>query len=202
LLTRPSTRTGPPLTAAALDGLLLTPDQANSAMGVTGLTVDKTATTMDDDTDNVSDQACLAMNNAADATVYAGSGFSAMREQELLAGPPPHLVEQAVVLFSSAHDADAFFTASSRSWPACANRQYTDTSGGQPLQIMVGPVSNTNGTLSATLNASFDGTPIIGERVLTVANNVVIDIATANASAPGAALKIARQIADKVSKAS
>ena len=36
-------------------------------------------------------------------------------------------VDQVVVLFSSAHDADAFFTASAQRWPACSNRQYTYT---------------------------------------------------------------------------
>ena len=58
---------------------------------------------------------------------------------------------QDVVLFSSAHDAGAFFTASAQSWPACSNRQYTLTVAGKPDQVFtVGPVSNTNGTLSAT----------------------------------------------------
>jgi serine/threonine kinase PknH len=58
--------------------------------------------------------------------------------------PATHIVLQSVVLFSSAHDADAFFTTSAQRWPACANRQYTETVAGKPDRVFtVGPVSNT-----------------------------------------------------------
>ncbi|WP_422226661.1 sensor domain-containing protein [Mycobacterium sp.] len=77
-----------------------------------------------------------------DPTVYAGSGWSASRLLNLQEPGDTwtHLVFQDVVLFSSARDADAFFTASAQQWPACANRQYTFTQAGKPSVVTVGPV--------------------------------------------------------------
>ena len=59
----------------------------------------------------------------------------------------------------------------------------------------IGPVSNANGTLTATITSSVD--PVLCERALTVANNVAIDIAACG-TALGAAINIAHQIAAKV----
>jgi hypothetical protein len=109
-----------------------------------------------------------------------------------------HDVGQVVVLFSSAHDAGAFFTASAQRWPACANRQFTVTQAGQPIRVLsVGPVSNTNGTLSAT--KTYEGSNRwICQRALTVANNVAIDVSACSANPTDSAVNIAHQIAAKV----
>jgi serine/threonine kinase PknH len=102
---------------------------------------------------NVPDQACLPVSGPAEPTVYSESFSGAMRAQDLHEPDDrfTHYVQQDVVLFPSAQDAGAFLTASTQSWPACANRQYTEINSGQPDKVWtVGPVSNTNGTLSAT----------------------------------------------------
>jgi serine/threonine kinase PknH len=65
----------------------------------------------------------------------------------------------------------------------------------------VGPVSNTNGTKSATRTGNVDSRNATCQRALTVANNVAIDVAacgTSPGSQSGAAAYIARQIAAKV----
>ena len=64
----------------------------------------------------------------------------------------------------------------------------------------VGPVSNTNGTLSATITGikARNGDSAVCERALTVANNVAIDIDAWDASPSGAAVNIADQIAARV----
>ena len=55
-----------PVAEAALEGLLLSPDQINTAMGATGMTVTGgTATVMADDSAHVADKACRPMNDAA-----------------------------------------------------------------------------------------------------------------------------------------
>jgi hypothetical protein len=59
----------------------------------------------------------------------------------------------------------------------------------------VGPLSNTNGTLSATVTPA--NSLGVCDRALTVANNVAIDV-TACVGPPGAAISIADQIAAKV----
>jgi serine/threonine protein kinase len=195
----------PPFAERDLEGLLLSPDQINTAMGATGLTVSSTTSARGyDDSAIMPDKACLPMSSPVQSTVLAGSGWSALRGQALQQPPGDTwtlAVKQDVVLFSSAHDADAFFTASAQSWPACSNRQYTYTEAGKPDQLWtVGPVSNTNGTLSATK------TQVLGEgwtcqRALTVAKAVAIDVeACTKSDTPlsGSALNIAQQIAAKV----
>ncbi len=64
----------------------------------------------------------------------------------------------------------------------------------------MGPVSNTNGTLSATITGILarNGDNAVCERALTVANNVAVDVDACGASPSGAAVNIADQIAAKV----
>lgn len=202
---QPSTRLTP--SEAALEGLLLSTDQINTAMGTTGMTVTQTPTAMVDASADMPDKACLHMASVLEAPVYEGSGWSAVRGQGLSDHFYPgnrlrHRVVQAVVLFSSANDAGAFFTASAQRWPACANRQYTSTMPGQPDAVWsVGLVSNTNGTLSATSTEVSPPPAVPGwacQRALTVIDNVAIDINTCSGSVSDSAVNIAHQIAVKV----
>jgi serine/threonine kinase PknH len=201
-----TSRTVAPVAEAALEGLLLNPDQINTAMGATGMMVGAAQTTIYDDSANMADTACLPMSSPAEAAAYAGSGFSAVRSQVLLLQEPghgpTHRVVQAVVLFSSAQDAGAFFTASAQRWPACANRQFTETYPRQPDAVWsVGPVSNTNGTLSATQTEVSPQPAIKGsgcQRALTVANNVAIDVRACSGNPADSGVNIAHQIAAKV----
>jgi hypothetical protein len=199
---QPSTTSQPltPVALTALEGLLLGPDQINTAMGANGMTVSATYTAMYDDSAGVADKACQPLDSSAQAATYAGSGWSAVRAQTLHEPGDnyTHSVGQSVVLFSSAHDAGAFFTASAQSWPACSNRRFTYTQAGQPdLVWTVGPVSNTNGTLSATKTQE-GGNGYTCERALTVANNVAIDVQTCSSNQSDSAVNIAHQIAAKV----
>ena len=194
--------TAPPVENAALEGLLLSPADINTVMGAIGMTASQTDTYMVDHSAEVSDKDCLFAAAPVEAPVYAGSGSIAMREQDLKepGADPEHYVVQVVVSFPSANDAGAFFTASARHWPACSNRQYTRTAAGQPSEVLtVGPVTNANGTLSATQT---EGTSWTCQRALTVANNVAIDVQAcgdrAAIASPTPALNIAHQIAAKV----
>ena len=206
---QPSATSAPiaPVAEAALQGLLLSPDQVDTTMGTTGTTVTETTTVMEDNSDHVADQACRPLAGNVIAPVYAGSGWKAFRENVIREPGDKwtHGVDQGVVLFSSAQDTDAFFTASAQQWPACANRQFTTTVAGKPDQLWtVGPISNTSGTLSATTtrNVSTGWAWESCQRALTVANNVVIDVDACNlnpSDAPSdAAVSTAHQIAAKV----
>jgi len=142
-----TTTTAPPLADTALPALLLSPEQVNTAMAATEMTVTKTHFEMSDDSAAMEPKECLAIDGSAQAQVYAGSGYSAEREQTLQEGDNfTHYVQQAVVLFPSANQAGAFFTASAQQRPAC--RQYTHTQSGSLWDV--GPISNTNSTLSTT----------------------------------------------------
>jgi hypothetical protein len=194
-LTATST-TAPPLADVALPGLLLSPDEINTAMGATGMTVTKTHVYMSDDSATMEPKECLAIDGSAQAQVYAGSGFTAERDQTLQEGDNfTHYVEQAVVLFPSAKQAGAFVGVSAQQWPAC--HQYTHTQSGSLWSV--GTISNTNGTLGTTatqLNAKAPGWGC--GRALATRNNVVIDVNTCSANPMDSAVNIANQIAAKV----
>jgi serine/threonine-protein kinase len=191
---RPSS-TSAPVTPAALNHLLLNPDQINAATGATAMSIAATTTVMADDTANVPDQACLPMFSPTQAAVYAGSGWKAVGGLQL-SDHHSHAVGQTMVLFGSRNEAAAFFAASAQGWPACSNRSYSVTRVGKPDQVYaVGPVTNTNGTLSAAEHTS---SGLSCQRALTVANDVVIDVDACGPSPSDAAVTIAGQIAAKV----
>jgi serine/threonine kinase PknH len=178
----------------ALDGLLLNVDQINTAMGTTGMISVGTLTTMQDHSSWLSDKACLPLAFPVEANVYAGSGSGAMLA-EVVQKPPQSGVNQAVVSFPSAQAAGSFFTASTKSWGACSNRQFTLVANGNSQLHTVGPVSDTFGTLSATVTPA--GSVGVCGRALTVANNVAIDVSECGGPS-GAVVNIAQQIAAKV----
>jgi serine/threonine protein kinase len=184
----------PPPAPGPLNGLLLSVDQINTAMGTAGMTSVGTMTEMPDNSAWISDQACLPLSAAVQAKVYANSGYSAVQAQ-IVAKAQQNTVDQAVVSFPSAQQADAFFTASAQSWAACSDRQFTLSANGNSQQQTVGAVSDTNGTLSGTVTPA--NSLGVCERALTVANNVAIDVTTC-LGPRGAAVNIARQIAAKV----
>lgn len=193
----------PAVAEAALEGLLLSPADINTAMGATDMTVSGTYNTFVDDSKVVADQACRVTAIDADTDSYAGSGWTAVREQSLRerGHHAAHYADQAVVLFPSADKASAFYTATVQRWPACSNRQFTRTPAGVAAQQWaVGPISNTNGTLSNVITEQ-GGSSEVCERAVTVSNNVAVDISTcSHTNAAGTAVNIAHQIAAKISK--
>jgi serine/threonine kinase PknH len=192
-----------PVAVAALDGLLLSPAEINTAVGTTGIPVKGTYTQMLDASAEVPDKDCRFTDQSAEASVYAGSGWTAVRRQQLQEPGDnfTHAVDQAVVSFPSANDAARFFTASAQRWPACSNRQYHAVRPGRPDWVWtVGPITNTNGTLSS-IETLEGGNGWACQRALTVTNNIAIDALVCSANTPaGAAVNIAHQIAAKVAK--
>jgi hypothetical protein len=196
-----STPPPPPVAVEALDGLLLSPDQINTAMGATGITVNGTSTDMFDYSANVPDKDCRFIYSA-EASVYDGSGWTAVRSQHLQEPVYDfdHEVWQAVVAFPSANDAARLFAASAQRWPACSNRQYHYIEPSKPDKVWtVGPIANTNGTLSTT-DTLEGGEGLTCQRALTVSNNIAIDVAVCPDNPALAAVTIAHQIAAKVPK--
>lgn len=191
-----TTKAAPPVAESALKGFLLVPEQINAAMGATEMKVTKSLIAMSDDSATMAPRECLAIDSSAQAQVYAGSNFMAERDQALQEGDNfAHYAEQAVVLFPTAKQARAFFTASAQQWGAC--RQYTHTQ--SHSDWTVGAISNTNGVLStiATQQNAMAGGWACG-RALVVRNNVIVDVNTCSADPKNSAVDIANQIAAKV----
>jgi hypothetical protein len=185
-----------PLVERELAGLLLNPDQVNATMGTTGMAVTSQQTSMSDNGATMAPPECLAIDGAAEAPVYADSGYWAERDQSLNNGDKfTHYLKQAVVLFPSIEKAGEFFGASAERWPAC--HEYTHTQSG--TQWSVGPIANVDGTLSVIateLNAAAPGWGC--GRALTHRNNIIVDVNTCSAAPADSAVKIAKQLADNV----
>jgi hypothetical protein len=213
-----TTSSRPPVAETALEGLLLSPADIGTAMGVTGMaTQQKTDATSDDSTKKWPNgwtwpTECLYAFAPAEGPVYLGSGFTAVRAQFDTApskgpndGPAP-AATQAVVLFHSSDEARAFFTTSSQRWPACANRQFTTPGDADNPDAVwhVAPLSTANGILSTTITMTMTGPGLnvhgSCQRALTVRNNVVIDTCTCSDNPGDTAVTVANQIAARVDK--
>lgn len=214
-----ATTTSPPapVEVAGLDGLLLSPEQINAAMGAAKMALSETPTAMADDAAKLSDPACLPLYNPVEVSVYPAQ--SAFREQQLkdpgsissevnghiMVADFDHFADQAVVRFPSAGDAQAFFTASVQNWPACADRSFNVTQPNWPVAVFtVGPVTHSDNMLSGaeTVGPQTDWMWEICRRALTVVNNIAVDVATCTKdksdTQANSAIDIAHQIAAKV----
>ncbi len=193
---------GPPVAPSALDALLLSPTEIGAAVGAPDVPVKRTDSQMADTSAGRPEKNC-GFTQPVENSVYANTGWNAVRQQELQEPGEEfkHHIIQAVVSFPSANDATRFFTASAQLWPPCANQQYRVTAPGKPdVTFAVGPVANTDGTLSTT-DTLIGDKKWACQRALTSSNNVAIDIVVCSAdSPPEAAVNIAHQIAAKVDK--
>ncbi|OSC40640.1 sensor domain-containing protein [Mycobacterium decipiens] len=195
-----------PIPVAALDGLLLDLSQINSALGATSMKVWFNAKGMWDWSKSVPDKNCLAIDGPAQETVYAGTGWTAMRGERLDdsiddSKKRKHYAIQAVVAFPTARDAGEFYNSSVQSWSRCSNRRFIDVNPGQADTVWtVAEVVNDDGTLSSSqVQEGGDGWTC--QRALTARNNIAIDVVTCAYSQSGSvAIGIATQIAAKVAK--
>ncbi len=185
-----------PLVERELAGLLLSAPQVNAAMGATAMTVTHDQSVMSDNSATMAPPACLPLDGAAEAVVYAHSGSRAERDQTLNDGNKfAHYLKQAVVLFPTIEKASAFLDVSAHQWPAC--RQYIHLQSG--THWSVGPISTVGGALSTTTTEQHAAAPGWGcGRALAQRNNVVIDVNTCSATPADSASRIALQIAANV----
>jgi hypothetical protein len=197
-----ASQTSPPLPVAALDGLLLSPEQINSAMGASGMGIAGTSTGLGDDS-AVADMNCRAIDSTFEFSNLGGSGWTALRLQRLQHPPQGDAFDlsatQGVASFPSANAAAALFTAISQRWSGCSNRRYTVT-GPNSAGWTTGPLSNTNGTLSITLTQE-GGNGWNCEKAVTVTNNIAISTSACSYKPiADVAVNIAHQVAAKVAK--
>jgi outer membrane murein-binding lipoprotein Lpp len=112
----------PALSEAKLDDVLLSIGELNGIMGSSQMKVTSELQEMTDHSGEVSDPDCLGAIYGAEEPVYAGSGWTAMRDQ--VAREPgednEHWVEQTAVLYPSAAKAQKFFDDSKSSWEKCS----------------------------------------------------------------------------------
>ena len=205
-----------PVTEAALDGFLLTPDQINTAMGTDTLKVSGTLTALPSSPSAAAPAGSFTVSDPACRPYFIedglrGPGLTAVRAQTVN-GPQArrkpdgyYATQQMVLLFSSAQNASAYFESRAQHWAACSSRSVSVGNGdSENTQAWtMGPTSNSNGVLSMTrtqtLHPSTYPTSQIYGDALIVANNVIIGVSTVSPEAlSGVAVNIAQQIAAKV----
>lgn len=180
----------------ALKDFLLPSARINAVMEATEMKSVTMHVGLSDDSETMEPTECLAIDGAAQANVYAGSGYMAVRDQTLRDGDNfSHYAHQAVVLFPTAKHARTFFAHSARQWPRC--EEYKHLQSGTKWET--GVVSNTAGVLSATAMQQDSGA--VGwacDRALIARNNVAVDVNTCSADPGGTAAVMAEDIADRV----
>jgi hypothetical protein len=185
-----------PVVERELDALLLAPEQISPVMGAKDMAITRRHDAMSDDSATMKPEECLAIDGAAQAPVYADSGFTGVRDQALNDGDNfTHYAEQAVVLFPTVKLARVFLIASALRWPACHGYTHIQSR----TEWTVGPISDTNGALSviATQQEARAGGWACG-RALALKNNVIIDVNTCSPDPKNSAVDIANLIAVKV----
>ncbi len=113
----------PRLDESVLDRVMLSIGELNGIVGSTTMKITNDLDDMTDHSADVSDPDCLGAIFGAEEPVYAGTGWTAMRDR--VAREPnednDHWVEQTAVLYPSADNAQKFFDRSKSEWEACAD---------------------------------------------------------------------------------
>jgi serine/threonine kinase PknH len=168
----------PPVSVSALEGVLLNQDEVNAVMGANGMTLLGTYTAMPDNSKQV-EPACQALASAGTTADYTGSGWTAYHGSDFKEPKDAndHYLDQAVVSFTTADQAKAFYQQAVGKWQQCANHtyNYNDPDPTKQATWAVGPVTDQNGLLS-TVKASQGVQGWHCQRAISVANNVAIDV--------------------------
>lgn len=118
----------PPVAPASVNSLLLTTNETEAIMGVSNLEPSKVFDQMAESTQQISNTACAGAQFNAVKSVYDGSGYSVVADQVYTADSPQYVyVNQTVVLYPSADQAEKFLTRSTDTWRTCAGESVTVT---------------------------------------------------------------------------
>ncbi len=166
-----------PVPADRLSGLLLSPSDINSIMGASTMKPGKPITSMDTSELTLSAADCQGALYTSQDPVYAGSGYTGM--SGLVSSEPgddyTHWVNQAVVAFPSSEKAKSFIESSANKWKDCAGKTVEVTKNGDTLRWTLAQMSGAPPKI--TLADTQEGGDGWGcQRVMSVANNVIVDV--------------------------
>jgi serine/threonine kinase PknH len=174
-----ATTTTATVTLARLDSILLSPAQINSIMGASNIQPGQIESHMFDAGGKLSLPDCVGAKFPAAGPVYAGSAYTAVREQVLQAPGvnPDYGVIQAAVAFPSADKVGAFVTASAAKWKACAGQTitYTNNTDGALTDWTFGSLAGNPPKITLLNTQEGDGGWAC-QHVLNAVSNVVIDV--------------------------
>ncbi|OMC51897.1 hypothetical protein A5742_17285 [Mycolicibacterium fortuitum] len=167
--------------SAALQGLLLTPQEAAEAHGVQSL-----HEVVSDDLSLDSkepDSECLGLLNDRSERAYRGSGWKALRHQSLADQTPQVTLSQSVIAMRDAHVAAPFVDEQKAMWEACsAQVLHRKNKDGLVADYVVTMVERSDGILAASYHRD-GGEGWTCVRGMAWRRNIVIDVTTCG---PGA----------------
>ena len=166
----------PPLTEAKLDDVLLSAGELNDIMGSRQMQVTSELQEMTDHSGEVSDPDCLGAIYGAEDPVYAGSGWTAMRDQVVRepSESNEHWVEQTAVLYPSAEKARAFFDDSKSSWKKCSGYSVSVDNADATYLWQIDNVISED-TLITQMTAQEDADGWACQHALSVASNLTVE---------------------------
>jgi hypothetical protein len=193
----------PPIQAAQLDGLLLSPSEVNAIGGSTNLAVRRPISGMVRDDDTLTDVSCLDIYSPIEETVYRDSSWNVVSGQVLndagILGSPRHALIQALVGFRDAESAQQFFRQAKRRWSTCAGRSAIVVRPGRPAAAWTfGDVVTNDNALTATQIPTF-ANGYTCQRAMGLRNNVIIDALWCGFDTTSQAGQVVTKIADAVS---
>ena len=166
----------PELDSSKLDDVLLSIGDINGIMGSTSMKVTSELEEMTDHSEDVSDPACLGTVYGAEEPVYAGSGWTDIRDQ--VAREPDqdndHWVEQTAVLYPSAEDAQKFFDKSKSTWEDCENASIAVDDGGDSYYWQIDDVT-ADDTMITQASAQEDADGWGCQHALSVVSNLTVE---------------------------
>ncbi|MDC8982044.1 sensor domain-containing protein [Mycobacterium marinum] len=154
-----TTRAAPRIVAAAaLEGALLTQQQVVALVGGTNMSLVGAITGTADGSKVVDDPTCLGLASIGDTSVYANSGWVAMRGNQMTS---PNVVQadvtQLLASFPVAADAAALLQRARQDWQGCANRRYGfHSSNGNHSYFNTGPVIASGSRIEVLLRQQED----------------------------------------------
>jgi hypothetical protein len=186
---------------AALEPLLLPPDQLSALLNTGALVIKKTRSKMDFEKTAAED--CAATFRAVWGPVYQGSGWVAVRAQ-FLTDPDDSTFKiwQGLVTFPLPIDAQAFYRKQVAAWHTCDNRRLDEHFvNNQPASddwFKMGVASEHDGMLTMAHTQEVSDDNWTCERALTIRNNVAVDIEACASHRSDQAEVIANALAAKV----
>jgi PknH-like extracellular domain len=165
-----------PLNEKKLDDVLLSIGDINGIIGSTTMKVTSDLDEMTDHSGEVSDADCLGAIYGAEDPVYAGTHWTAVRDQ--VAREPDddnqHWVEQTAVLYPSADEAQGFFADSKRTWQKCAGNALTVYDASDSYLWQLDDVSGDD-TLITQMSTQEDADGWTCQHAVSVVSNVTVE---------------------------
>jgi hypothetical protein len=191
----------PPLTEAKLDDVLLSAGELNDIMGSRQMRVTSELQEMTDHSGEVSDPDCLGAIYGAEDPVYAGSGWTAMRDQ-VVREPSEgneHWVEQTAVLYPTVEKARAFFDDSKSSWKKCSGYSVSVDNADATYLWQIDNVISED-TLITQMTAQEDADGWACQHALSVASNLTVEAWACGYSIKDEAATIANDMISNAAK--